>query len=85
MTTFYRCPVCGFNGLKEDPKRFSEEICPSCGFQFGWSFSQGYTYESWRKEWISTGMKWFSAGIEQPADWNPIANLDDLDLRSGEP
>ncbi|CAI6246577.1 hypothetical protein NRS6120_05960 [Bacillus subtilis] len=35
----HTCPVCGFKGLAEPPYdhegNHSHEICPCCGFQFG--------------------------------------------------
>jgi hypothetical protein len=70
------CPVCGFRGLTEAPRSRSSggsyEICPSCGFEFGVSDDDlGHTYENWRKAWLAKGMKWYSRGQKQPAEWNP--------------
>jgi rubrerythrin len=40
MSTSFVCPVCGFPDLTEQPRYAdggsSDEICPSCGFQFGY-------------------------------------------------
>jgi len=55
----------------------SNEICPSCGFEFGVSDDDlGYTYEEWRRGWIEEGMLWWSTGIEPPPDgWDPEEQL----------
>ena len=76
----YTCPVCGFPDLSEPPRSMSGggsyEICPSCGYQFGVSDDdRDITYEEWRKIWIANGMRWNSAGINPPKDWNPIEQL----------
>ena len=67
------CPVCGYDNLKEGP--FDEygyptyEICPCCGFEFGFSDeSEGYSYESYRTDWIRKGFPWFSE--RTPKLWN---------------
>lgn len=80
----YTCLVCGYPDLEELPRSNSTggsyEICPSCGFQFGVSDDdRGFTYELWRREWISRGMLWESVGIERPKDWDPVAQLRNLD------
>jgi len=79
-------PVCGFTGLAEEPDSkengASDEICPSCGFQFGHSdASEGCTYEQWRVSWVASGMQWFSTSRlkERPIGWNPEAQLRGLD------
>jgi hypothetical protein len=77
------CPICGYDHLKAPPYREtpkgglgSLEICPSCGYQFGWSdHDQHITHDQWRQQWISKGMTWFSRGIKQPAGWNPEGQL----------
>ena len=74
------CPVCGFPKLIEAPRSLSGggsyEICPSCGFEFGVSDDDlGHTYESWRKDWLARGMKWFSRGQKQPAAWDPARQV----------
>jgi hypothetical protein len=58
----FGCPVCGYDGLDEEPRLSagggSFEICPSCGFQFGVSDDdEGFTYDAWRKQWIDGGME----------------------------
>ncbi len=62
------CPVCGYDGLYEPPYNEkgsgSYEICPCCGFQFGYD---DFPYEEreqlfaqWRERWKNGGKKWFS-------------------------
>lgn len=77
------CPVCGYsldipawmNGYP------SEEICPSCGIQFGYDDAAGgeesrrlEIYRYWRTKWIENGMRWYSSQ-PQPAHWNPSKQL----------
>jgi hypothetical protein len=81
-TMNYTCPVCGYPGLYEPPRRRgggSYEICPSCGFQFGVDDDdRGFTYEEWRREWIDRGMPWTSVGTMPPTGWNPQEQLRSL-------
>jgi len=83
----YQCPVCGYPGLAE-PARFengypSYEICPSCGFEFGYDDDEaGDTYESWRERWIADGMPWRIRSYRTPPGWDPAAQLLSL-LESG--
>jgi len=80
--TRYTCPVCGFDGLDEDPSECSYEICSCCGFQFGVSDDdRGFTYESWRKRWIEGGMLWWSTSRLPPCGWDPVAQLRRLEGR----
>lgn len=32
----FSCPVCGFNGLMDDPLCSTFEICSKCGIEFGY-------------------------------------------------
>ena len=77
------CPVCGYEldfapWLDDSP---ADEICPSCGIQFGYDDATGdlkmreQVYVSWREEWIKRGMRWWSRGRAQPLDWNPDEQL----------
>ena len=78
------CPVCGY-GLAFatwDGDSPSDEICPSCGIQFGYDDAAGgdlqardNVYDQWRESWIKRGMKWFSSGVPRPPDWNPDEQL----------
>ncbi|SHH34405.1 hypothetical protein SAMN05443575_3759 [Jatrophihabitans endophyticus] len=80
----FTCPVCGYAGLSEPARLLggggSHQICWSCGFEFGVSDDDlGYTYESWRAEWVARGMPWDSAGIRPaPAGWDPARQLVEL-------
>jgi hypothetical protein len=41
----------------------SDEICPCCGIQFGYDDASGRheeVYEAWRRQWMDSGMKWWS-------------------------
>jgi hypothetical protein len=76
MEMKHNCPVCNFPGLTESPRSKSgggsDEICPSCGFQFGVSDDDGgFTYDQWRTNWIKQGSKW-SSQTKPPAHWNAV-------------
>lgn len=76
----FTCPVCGYPGLSEEPRSptsgASYEICPSCGFQFGFDDEdQGISDEHWRQRWVSSGMRWASAGQLPPKNWDPREQL----------
>ena len=76
----FTCPVCGYPNLREEPRSptngASYEICPSCGFQFGFDDEdQEISDEQWRQRWIEMGMPWTSAGQKPPPDWNPREQL----------
>jgi hypothetical protein len=78
----FRCPVCGYPGLDEPPRSAesgaSYEICPSCGFEFGVTDDdRGISYEQWRREWIASGMTWWSRRPPPPG-WDPRAQLREL-------
>ena len=83
MSKTYQCPVCGYADLDDPPRSErtgggSYEICESCGFQFGVSDDdEGYTYESWRTQWVARGMPWSSVN-RPPARWDPAAQLAQL-------
>jgi hypothetical protein len=78
------CPVCGYEPdfAPWDGDSPSDEICPSCGIQFGYDDAAGgdpdgrnKIYDMWRESWIKKGMRWSSFGIAQPPDWNPEEQL----------
>ena len=79
------CPVCGYE-LDEQPwvgDSASDEICPSCGIQFGYDDAIDGTderekvYRDWRTQWIAAGMPWFSQGTPPPATgWDPRRQLE---------
>jgi hypothetical protein len=78
------CPVCGYsldqpawNGLSP-----SDEICLSCGIQFGYTDHAGgdpterkRLYARWREAWIARGMPWNSPGEAPPENWDPQEQL----------
>lgn len=76
------CPACGYTHL-ENPAYFNSagawpslEICPSCGFQFGYTDNaQQITFKQWREQWVARGMPWRSKGINPPSNWNPSQQL----------
>jgi hypothetical protein len=79
-TQRYQCPVCGYPDLTEPPytkeSGASYDICPSCGFEFGYDDeARGVTFEEWRARWIAGGTKWSSRGISAPPGWDPAAQL----------
>ncbi len=76
----YVCPVCGYPDLEESPRGKltggSYEICPSCGFQFGVSDGdRGFTYETWREQWINGGMIWDKGRTKPPEHCDPKEQL----------
>lgn len=84
MSRETECPVCGFDlGFKPwDGESASDEICPSCGIQFGYDDAAGSDHEqrkrihdAWREKWIAKGMPWSSVGMPSPPDWNPEEKL----------
>jgi hypothetical protein len=73
----FLCPVCGW--LLEEPAwrgdSASDEICPSCGIQFGYqdaivSPRRAEIHRAWREQWIIKGMPWSSVGQQPPENWN---------------
>ncbi|GAB5902283.1 hypothetical protein OKHIF_03840 [Mycobacteroides chelonae] len=63
------------NGLSS-----SEEICPSCNFQFGFDdLSEGYSDADWRDRWVAEGMQWHGGpDMPPPANWDPEKQLSEL-------
>jgi predicted RNA-binding Zn-ribbon protein involved in translation (DUF1610 family) len=74
----FTCPVCAYPNLDEEPRsdgHGSDEICPSCGFQFGTSDDdEGWSFESWRRSWIERGAPWSSANPAPPG-WDAHRQL----------
>ena len=82
------CPVCGYSDLEESAYRTdgwgSEEICPSCSFQFGVSDKdRHYSHEQWRSKWIENGMIWDKGTSQPPEGWDPKKQLENLTRISG--
>jgi len=66
------CPVCGFDQLKErvNNNSSSYEICPCCGFEFGFDDDlKGNNYEIYRENWIEDGAQWFIKK-QRPENWS---------------
>jgi hypothetical protein len=85
------CPVCGYNLYENlgvypwDEDSPSDEICPSCGIQFGYDDTAGGdrskrrdVYSKWRIDWIKGGSRWYSNGRDVPRGWNPQKQLEKL-------
>lgn len=81
----YFCPVCGYAELEEPPyDEFgcsSFGICPSCGTQFGYDDATS-AHADMRKIWISKGMLWWSNAQTPPSGWDPVRQLQTVDLPS---
>ncbi|UPY81077.1 hypothetical protein FH581_022755 (plasmid) [Leptospira weilii] len=78
----YLCPVCGYelDEIAWDEGSPSDEICPCCGIQFGYTDAtpegEGKKQQdSYREWWISQGMHWWSKGHSQPPNWDPKEQL----------
>jgi|APLak6261703504_1056268.scaffolds.fasta_scaffold14760_2 hypothetical protein len=77
------CPVCGY-GLTFFPWEDdcpSDEICSSCGIQFGLEDIKAKSedefvsiYEAYRREWFKNGAKWFSSK-PKPKGWSADEQL----------
>lgn len=85
MTSGNMCPACGYDDLIDPPYTdeggSSYEICPSCGFEYGFTDdNDGYTFETWRQKWIAAGHTWYSRSPMRPAppDWDPLKQLANL-------
>jgi predicted RNA-binding Zn-ribbon protein involved in translation (DUF1610 family) len=76
----YWCPVCGFRGLTQPPRRLADGsfvTCPSCGFQYGAELNRDIpTRLAWRSDWVRQGMPWSDTTTEPPAGWDPALQLD---------
>ncbi|MFC1709136.1 hypothetical protein ACFL2J_03640 [Candidatus Omnitrophota bacterium] len=82
MNEKYICPICGFNGLKESPyskaNEPSYEICPCCGFEFGFDRGESVKeYQSFRRKWIEGGANWLVLD-RKPEDWDLNRQLDNI-------
>jgi predicted RNA-binding Zn-ribbon protein involved in translation (DUF1610 family) len=83
----FDCPVCGYPGLPDEPWRVgveydspSEDICPSCGTQFGYDdiaddrAERLANHRELRRKWIEAGRPWKHPGSEPtPSElgWDP--------------
>ena len=76
----HMCPVCGYPSLEEPPRsetnRGSFEICPCCGFEFGYTDeAKGISYEEWRRRWIAKGMPWSARSVLPPPGLDRVEQL----------
>lgn len=88
----YTCPVCGYPELTEIPWKdsfnsegCSDEICSSCGTQFGYTdWADGIfedrliRHKELREEWLKSG--WDKGRSEPPEGWNPIEQLKNIGI-----
>lgn len=82
----YKCPVCGFRMEWDLTEATSaNEICPSCGIQFGYTDAAGgdetkriEIYKKWRADWIASGMVWDKGRSKSPENWNPEEQLKNI-------
>lgn len=90
MSELYACPVCGYGELREPPwdnDSPSDEICPSCGTQFGYDDAAGgdaarrqVRHRELREAWVARGMPWDSGDIKPaPEGWDPRQQLRSVD------
>jgi hypothetical protein len=80
----YICPICGYDKLDEKPYdndgNPSYEICPCCGFEFGFDDeSEGKSFEGYREEWLHNGVEWFDLKLK-PKDWNLKTQLKNINI-----
>lgn len=85
----FTCPVCGYPALEEPPwtdESGSDEICPSCGTQFGYDDQAGgdpaarpAVHLRLREAWKAAGCPWFSQARRPPPGWDPQAQLRAVD------
>lgn len=89
------CPVCGYDlefEAWEENKYPSDEICPSCGIQFGYHDIVRNSgdeekiitrYKELRDAWIENGMKWHSTNDPfdpEPHGWNAKEQLKNIGI-----
>ncbi len=68
MTSGFTCPLCGFRDASLPPfndgkGRWYQEICPSCGTQFGLD-DYDHSHFDLRRRWVEGGAKWWSSRPE---------------------
>ena len=89
MTMSNTCPACGYPSLKK-PAYIgtyrggspSYEICPSCGFQFGYTdHNKNITHDQWRQQWLDGGMVWDKGRSTSPEDWDPKKQLLNIGIK----
>ncbi len=68
------CPVCGY---PLDFPASDNNICPSCGTEFGYS-DLARNHRELRANWLEAGAPWFDTLTGPPPDWNPYLQIDNL-------
>jgi hypothetical protein len=85
----FRCPVCGYLGLKEPPYDSygygSCEICNCCGFEFGYDDGgfggdRATKSEAYRERWLARGAPWFSLVGAKPKGWSLRVQLETIGI-----
>ena len=83
----YSCPICGFDGLQKTSLRRKQdtpsyEICPCCGFEFGFdAMDNPATQNIFRTRWVQNGFPWFIPQ-RKPKAWDPKKQLEKLKKKS---
>jgi hypothetical protein len=78
MAQGFLCPVCGYNDTLAPPYAdgqddWYQEICPSCGTQFGYDDCTR-THHELRQRWLDGGARWWSPD-PQPPNFNGVDQL----------
>ena len=73
---WFHCPICGY-GSEDPPDHWN--ICSCCGIEFNYE-DLGCSHAELRRNWIDSGMKWWSCGENAPKQWNPDEQLKNSDL-----
>jgi transcriptional regulator with XRE-family HTH domain len=66
------CPVCGYDEMPYSP--VPENICPSCGTQFGFD-DHYHSPRELRSAWIDKNFPFFSDTRRPPKEWSPYRQL----------
>lgn len=80
----YVCPVCMYDNLDEPPYNDEgyglHEICPCCGFQFGYDDYPDKipSWTEWRKKWIDDGCEWYAESQLPYKEWSLFDQLKKL-------
>ena len=71
----FKCPVCYYPYIRNDPAKQLYDICPSCGIEYGYEDAglegPAYYHKQLRKRWIAKGRPWCFKGHEPAGDRNP--------------
>lgn len=78
----YLCPVCGYPELDEPPYlngQASFEICPCCGYEFGYNDPNPASKETFLRNWVRMGTPWATPSLK-PKKWDAKAQLKGIDV-----